>query len=179
MLAMSLREKNLVEGEDVVMELHEHAKAVAWPFVLLLLLIGAVGAAFLLSPDPVVVGVVAAVAVVVAAVWVVVPWLRWRTTSYTVTTQRIAMRSGILTRVGRDIPLYRINDLALEKDLLDRVLGCGTLVVSDATEKQGMVLRDVPRVDDVHVQLQELLFAMDDGSDDGEWPPTEPLRRRR
>ena len=33
-------------------------------------------------------------------------------------------------------------------------------------------------IEDVQVELQNLLFAADDGSDDGEWPPTEPRRRR-
>ena len=32
-------------------------------------------------------------------------------------------------------------------------------------------------VEEVQVELQNLLFAADDGSDDGEWPPTEPRRR--
>lgn len=176
---MALSEKNLIEGETVVMELREHAKALLWPFVLLVLLFAVVVAAIVFSPEDVVTWVALALAAVAAIVWVFVPWLRWRTSSYSVTTQRIAQRSGIFTRVGRDIPLYRINDVAIEKDLVDRLLGCGTLVVSDATEKAGMVLRDVPRVDEVHVQLQELLFAADDGSDDGEWPPMEPRRRRR
>jgi membrane protein YdbS with pleckstrin-like domain len=176
---MALSEKNLIEGETVVMELREHVKALLWPFVLLVLLVVAVVAALLFSPEDVVTLVVLGLAAVAAIVWVLVPWLRWRTASYSVTTQRIAERSGIITRVGRDIPLYRINDVAIEKDLVDRIFGCGTLVVSDATEKAGMVLRDIPRVEEVHVQLQELLFAADDGSDAGEWPPSEPRRRRR
>lgn len=176
--SMALREKHLIEGETVVMELREHPKALLRPFLLLVLLVAAVVAAVLFSPQDVVTWVVTGLAVVAAAVWVFVPWLRWFTTSYSVTTQRIAERSGIVTRVGRDIPLYRINDVAMEKDLVDRMFGCGTLVVSDATDKAGMVLHDIPRVEEVHVQLQELLFAADDGSDDGEWPPSEPRRRR-
>lgn len=179
MCAMALSEQNLIDGERVVLELREHAKAVIWPFALLVVLLVVAIASFVVAMDDTVRWIVLGVLAVVAVVWVVVPWLKWRTTTYTVTTQRIALRSGLLTRVGRDIPLYRINDIALEKDLLDRLLGCGTLQVSDATEKAGMVLRDVPRVERVQVQLQELLHGADDGSDDGEWPPTEPPRGRR
>ncbi len=176
---MALREKDLTDGETVVMELREHAKTLLWPFVLLLLLVAICVATAVLATSDVLVWVVLGLAAVAAIAWVFLPWLRWRTTSYSVTTHRIAERSGILTRIGRDIPLYRINDVALEKDLIDRVFGCGTLVVSDATEKQGMELHDVPNVDQVHVRLQDLLHSADDGSDVGEWPPTEPRRRRR
>ena len=59
------------------------------------------------------------------------------------------------------------------------MLGCGTIVVSDATEKAGVLLYDVPRVAEVKKQLSELLFKADDGSDDGEFPPTDPRNRRR
>lgn len=176
---MALSEKNLTDGEHVVMELREHPKALVWPTaVLLAALVGAV-AVMTLVPEGVGRWVGLGVLVLVAVVWVVVPWLKWRTTSFSVTSQRIAMRSGLVTRVGRDIPLYRINDVAMEKGIVDRMFGCGTLVVSDATEKQGMVLPDVPDVEDVHRRLQELLFSADDGSDDGEWPPREPRRRVR
>jgi uncharacterized membrane protein YdbT with pleckstrin-like domain len=179
MTPMALSEKNLTDGERVIMELREHPKALVWPIVLLIaVLVAAVAAGILVPQGP---GRWAAWAVlaVVAVVWVFVPWLRWRSTSFTVTNQRIAMRSGVFTRIGRDIPLYRINDISMEKDVIDRIFGCGTLVVSDATEKAGMKLPDVPDVERVHRDLQELLFQADDGSDDGEWPPNEPPRRRR
>ncbi|MGO1317704.1 MAG: PH domain-containing protein [Cellulomonadaceae bacterium] len=175
---MGLRDKHLTEDEHVVMVLREHLKALFWPTVLLVVLAAAVAATFLLAPNEVVHWVVLGLAGVVAVIWVFVPWLTWRTTSFTVTTKRVSMRSGIFTRRGRDIPLYRINDVNYEKDLLDRLFGCGTLIISDATDKAGMELHDVPNVERVQVELHQLLFSADDGSDDGEWPPTEPPRRR-
>ncbi|ARU51052.1 hypothetical protein CBR64_05675 [Cellulosimicrobium cellulans] len=176
---MGLSEKHLTEGEHVVMELKEHAKALFWPFVLLLVLVAAVVVTVVLVPNDVVRWVVAGLALVAAVVWVFVPWLRWRTTEYTVTNKRIAMRSGIITRTGRDIPLYRINDVNYEKGPIDRIFGCGTLVISDATDKPGLNLHDVPDVENVQVRLHDLLFTADDGSDDGEWPPNEPPRGPR
>ena len=178
---MALRSSQLTEGEEVVMTLRTHWKVLVRPVLVLLLTVAVVLLVWWFTRDQswatvagVVVGVLAAVAVVL---WVVVPVLRWRTEAYVVTTRRIAHRAGILTRTGRDIPLHRVNDVAIEKDVLDRVLGCGTLVVSDATEKAGMVLHDVQAVERVLVELQNLLYRYDDGSDDGEWPPNEPRRR--
>ena len=108
-----------------------------------------------------------------------IPFLRWMTTTYTVTNRRLITRRGIITRSGRDIPLFRINDVAYEKGLLDRLLGCGTLVISDATEKAGVELTDIPNVEQVHLQISDLLFARDDGSDDdGSRVPGEPPRNR-
>ncbi|WP_425955384.1 PH domain-containing protein [Xylanimonas sp. McL0601] len=176
---MALRDSNLIDDESVVLQLHSHAKAMIWPFVLFLVLVALAVVTLLASTSDTLTWVVLGVLAATALVGVLPPWLRWRTSSYTITTQRISERRGIVTRVGRDIPLYRVNDISIEKDLVDRLLGCGTLVIADATEKPGMVLDDVPHVDTVHKTIQQLLWNQDDGTDDGELPPTEPVRGRR
>jgi uncharacterized membrane protein YdbT with pleckstrin-like domain len=115
-------------------------------------------------------------------VWRVVwPFLNWLTASYTVTNRRLVTRAGIFTRIGRDIPLYRINDVKYERDLLDRMLGCGTLVISDASQQGHSILPDVPHVEKVHLLITDLLFGNNDGADDdGSVPPgPEPHPRPR
>ena len=83
--------------------------------------------------------------------------LLWRTTAYEVTTKRMRLRDGILTRNGRDIPLSRITDVSFRKSLLDRLLGCGTLVVESAGEHAEIVLRQVPHVERVSATLFQLV----------------------
>ena len=172
--------KTLGEGEYVVLNLRTHVKALLVPLVVVVLALAAVAAAYLVIPDnaaqPWLRLVIVVLAVLAVVVWAFTPFLRWSTSRYTITNRRLITRSGIVTRTGRDIPLYRINDVAYEKGLLDRILGCGTLVISDATEKAGVVLHDIPRIEAVQLQLSELLHAADDGSDDGEFPPNEPRR---
>ena len=178
---MALKDKHLADGEEIRLDLRTHWKALVGPLVLLVLLVAFVAAAVLTRDSDqrtwIVLGV-AVVALALAVPGVLVPVWRWNSTRYVFTNRRVSNRYGLLTKRGRDIPLYRINDVAIEKSVLDRMLGCGTLVISDATDKAGMELHDVPRVEGVQVELQNLLFSADDGSDDGEWPPTEPRRRR-
>ncbi|MCK0113228.1 PH domain-containing protein [Ornithinimicrobium sp. F0845] len=179
---MALKEKQLADGEEIVLSIRTHWKALAEPVALGLFLLALLWAVWWFTRDQsfgswLTIGV----AVMVAGIllfFVAIPVLRWFTERYVITTRRISHRTGILTKVGRDIPLHRINDIGIEKNLLDRMLGCGSLIVSDATDKAGMRLHDVPGVESVHVQLQNLLYARDDGSDDGEWPPNEPPRAR-
>ena len=49
--------------------------------------------------------IVIVLAVVVFLVWCVCPFLRWLTTTYTVTNRRLITRPGILTAQGHDIPM--------------------------------------------------------------------------
>ncbi|HIZ99590.1 MAG TPA: PH domain-containing protein [Candidatus Janibacter merdipullorum] len=179
---MALKEKHLADGEEIQMDLRSHWKALVLPLLLLVVLIAIVGATAALTQDTDwgtwAVAVVAVIAVVLAVIGTLIPVWRWNSSRYVFTNRRVSYRHGLLTKKGRDIPLYRINDVAIEKGPIDRVLGCGTLVISDATDKAGMELTDVPDVETVQVTLQNLLFQHDDGSDDGEHPPTEPQRPR-
>src|SRR5450759_2419509 len=175
---MAISQKLLSDGEHVVLSVRTHAKALIWPVVLFILVVASVLTVALRQSHNSRWGLVAAAAAVpVLILWSLIPFLRWTTSTYTVTNRRLITRHGIITRTGRDIPLFRINDVAYEKGLLDRILGCGTLIVSDATENVGVVLPDVPNVEKVHLQISDLLFVSGDGKDDdGSRPPGEPPR---
>jgi len=178
---MAISQKLLSDGEHVVLSVKTHVKALILPVVLFILVVTSVLTVVLRQSDNSSWGLVAAaVAVPVLILWTLIPFLRWTTSTYTVTNRRLITRHGIITRTGRDIPLFRINDVAYEKGLLDRILGCGTLIISDATEKAGVVLPDVPNVERVHLQISDLLFANDDGADDdGSRVPGEPPRNNQ
>jgi uncharacterized membrane protein YdbT with pleckstrin-like domain len=168
--AMSVPRKLLVDGEEIVLSMRTHAKALILPAVVLIVL-AALGGFFtaILGDSSTEGWVVVAIWVLVVLgmlVWSVAPFVRWLTTEYTITSKRVLLTSGVFTRKGRAIPLYRVNDVSFEKGLLDRLLGCGTLVISDASEQTGMRLSDVPRIEWVHRQLTDLVFGTDDGADD-------------
>ena len=178
---MGISQKLLSDGEHVVLSVRTHAKALIAPVALLILVVaGFLTVATIYSDNSIVVLVAAGVGLLVLIIWSFIPFLRWATSTYTVTNRRLITRHGIITRTGRDIPLFRINDVAYEKGLLDRILGCGTLIISDATEKAGVVLPDVPNVEKVQLQISDLLFANDDGTDDdGSRVPGEPPRNNQ
>lgn len=138
-----------------------HGKALILPVIWLILLAAVVGAGLALLPAdwrPWSIYVLLGLALVLMVPLVLLPFLRWLTTTYTMTDRRIITRRGILNKTGHDLPLRRINNVAYERDLLDRILGCGTLVFTTAAETP-VTLPDVPQVERVHVQMTELLFG--------------------
>ncbi len=175
---MASSSKLLIDGEEVVLTVRTHAKALILPAVVLIALAGVGGYLTAVVGDGdvarwVLVGIwVAAGAAIL--VWSVLPFARWLTTQYTFTNRRILSTTGLLTRTGRAIPLTRVNDVQFEKGVLDRVLGCGTLIVSEASEQGGMRLHDVPQVEAVHRRLTSLVFDRDDGRDDDGAPTDRP-----
>ena len=160
---MAINPKLLNEGEHVVWTTRTHVKALLFPALVLIVAAGVGGYLSSLPDDHrkvwlVLIWVVAGVVIAVYSLW---PFLRWFTTTYTVTNRRLTTHSGVISRTGHDIPLARISDVSYEKGLLDRLLGCGTLVVSDASEQGRVSLHDVPRVEKLQLQLSDLLFDGD------------------
>jgi membrane protein YdbS with pleckstrin-like domain len=174
---MGISKSLLSDGEYVVLSVRAHRKAIIWPGVVLVVVVGCLIDVLMLKPNSAVAAAAAVVSVPVLITWSLIPFLAWMSSTYTVTNRRLITRHGVLTRTGRDIPLFRINDVAYEMGLMDRLLGCGTLIISDASENAGVVLPDIPHVEQVQLQISDLLFTNDDGNDqDGSRVPREPPR---
>lgn len=87
-------------------------------------------------------------------------WWTTRTTVYELTTQRLKIHRGILTRRLEEVELYRVKDYVLEQPLFLRLLGLGnlTLVSSDATTPS-IVLRAIAGVAALREQLRTAVQA--------------------
>ena len=151
----------LTEDEHLVLRLHPHWKTLIGPVSVAVVVVAVALIAEVVIPSNSAAAVerlvVAAVAILAVMLGLIVPVLRWRTTTYELTTRRLRVRSGIVTRHGRDIPLARINDVSFEKGLLDRLLGSGRLVVESAGEHGQILLNDIPRVEFTQATLFRLV----------------------
>jgi uncharacterized membrane protein YdbT with pleckstrin-like domain len=154
-------DESLVEGEHFVLRLHPHWKTVLRPLLLLLLIVVVAVVLLVILPTGHNMNVarlgIGVVALVAALIWTAVPLLRWRTTTYELTTRRLRLRRGILSRQGRDFPLIRISDVSFSHGLVDRMLGCGRLVVESAGEHGQLVLTEIPEVEKVQATLFQLV----------------------
>ena len=159
---MGLPPKLLGADEYEVIHTRTHAKALVGPALLLIVLGAAVGAGVALVPTefrPIGQLAVAVLGALPLIWWVLLPFLRWRTTTYTVTNRRLITRRGVLNKVSKDVPLNRIHEVSQERSLSDRMFGCGTLHIQTAVEDGLVVLEDVPEVEHVHAEMTELLFG--------------------
>ncbi|MGI9008770.1 MAG: PH domain-containing protein [Streptosporangiaceae bacterium] len=151
---------DLTQGEQLVLRLHPHGKTMARPlFLLLLIVAGAIAVIVLLpaSAGSMVRLVVGVLALLLAVATFGLPFLRWRTTVYEITTRRLRLREGILTRSGRDFPLNRISDVSFSQGLLDRLFGCGQLIVESPGEAGQLTLSEIPEVRKVQAALFQLV----------------------
>jgi membrane protein YdbS with pleckstrin-like domain len=148
----------LSENEHVVVHSHPHFKMLILPFVALVVTIGvgvwlAIIGQDAAAPWNMVSEIAVAVVALVLVVWLFfVPFVRWRTTHFIVTTDRLIAREGVLKRTGIDIPLSRINSVQFEHGLTDRIFGCGTLIIESASDEP-LRFDDIPKVERVHTVI--------------------------
>jgi uncharacterized membrane protein YdbT with pleckstrin-like domain len=151
---------SLAPGETPVIAVHPHWKVLVRPVSVAVLIVAATLVAEVMIPwgatAPLGPLVLAGVAIVLLMWWLTVPLLRWRTTTYELTSRRLRMRSGIIAREGKDIPLSRVTDVSFQTSILDRILGSGTLVVESPGEHGQVRLTEIPHVE----QLQSTLFQL-------------------
>lgn len=156
-------ESVLTSDEHVEIHLHPHWKALVLPVFFAVVIIAGVAAAWIFLPGAgwssillIALGAVGLILLIWLSVW---PWLKWRTTHYVFTNERVIMREGVFSRDGRDIPLNRVNDVSFHHTFFQRLLGCGTLTIESAGERGQVVLDNIPGVERVQSDLYELVEA--------------------
>lgn len=163
---MAYPDQLLADDERVVKHLHPHWITLLWPTLLLIVIVGL--ASFLAAIVPsggaqdIIRYAIIGVAVVAAVVVALIPYLKWRTTHYVLTTHRLMTRVGILNHTGRDVPLNRINNAMYEQSFWERVINSGTLVVESAGEDGQQKFSNIPDAD----QTQQLINRLVEGDHD-------------
>ena len=150
----------LRDGEELVLDLHPHW----WYFASAFLV--AVGAFFLGLfiwtrhdlPGSDFFNIGAAVLILGSLVWLGERYIRWISTHFVLTTDRVIYRSGVVAKHGIEIPLQRINTIFFSQRIFERLLGLGDLKIESASETGAQVFADIRSPDkvqhDIYAQME-------------------------
>jgi uncharacterized membrane protein YdbT with pleckstrin-like domain len=128
---MSFPSKLLRPGEEVILDVRPHGWALVPPALLAVALLAAAVACEVVGVPTWAAWLLVA-ALAVSLVWLLVRYLRWITTSFVLTTDRLVHRTGVLSRNSREIPLDHLSDISYRQGLLARVVGIGDLLLESA-----------------------------------------------
>ena len=151
---MPFPRKLLNDGEDVVLDLHPHWWFFVGPtlaFAVSVVVAIAIGTQ--VEVDAVRFGLLGLMGI--TALWWVGRYIRWTTTNFVVTTDRLVFRSGVLSKHGREIPLDRLNDIAFHQSLFERMIGAGDLMIESAGETGQQQFTDIPKP----ARVQNVIYA--------------------
>ena len=149
----------LNDYETVAVDLHPHWWYFARPVAALIgsMLLGVLAKIYADDAGTLRVAVVYfVIALIVASMaWVVVRYLKWTTTSFVITSDRLVFRTGVVSKMGVEIPLERINTIHFSQKVFERLTGSGDLIIESGGEDGQQRFTDIRRPD----QMQKAIHA--------------------
>jgi uncharacterized membrane protein YdbT with pleckstrin-like domain len=93
---------------------------------------------------------------IVFAAWLllaVLPFLQWRFTLFVLTSDRLITRRGVIAKNSKEIPLERINDVAFNQSIFERMVGAGDLLIESAGERGQERITNVRRPEQMQLTI--------------------------
>jgi uncharacterized membrane protein YdbT with pleckstrin-like domain len=91
----------------------------------------------------------------------------WAVDYFVVTSHRVILTSGLITRKVAMMPLAKVTDMTFQRSFLGRVFGYGTFILESAGQDQALSKVDfIPYPEQLYLEVCALLFPSKDPSDD-------------
>src|SRR6478609_6069000 len=142
--------------ERVIARLRSHARRLFWPSLVLIAVSGAVG--FFVGRVSQVWEVVLlwSSAAAVVLLLFLLPLTAWLSRRYVITNRRLIIRHGFFVRVRQELLHSRGYDVAIRRTWLQSLFRSGDVLINSGLEHP-VVLKDVPKADQVQRALSELM----------------------
>jgi membrane protein YdbS with pleckstrin-like domain len=143
-------------GEELVVDLRPHWWFFAGPAGLLLAcVVGLVVVSAADAPSILTLGLAGVTLATLA--WFAGRYVRWATTNFVVTTDRIVYRHGVIAKTGIEIPLERVNTIFFHQSIWERIIGAGDLTIESAGERGSESFSDIRRPSHVQNEIYRLM----------------------
>jgi len=121
-------------------------------YLFCLLLAGGViaGYLFVSPPQPLILA-----GLVVPALWMLARYIATRCQRYEITSERVKVTTGLLSRHTNELELYRVRDYSVVEPFWLRLVGCGNVVLMTAdSSNPSFILRAVPHAATLKDQIR-------------------------
>ena len=103
--------------------------------------------------------------------WLVWKAVNWSVDYFVVTSERLLLATGFLTRKVNMMPLTKVTDMSFQRTFPGRLLGYGEFIVESAGQDQALRrVRFIPYPEQLYLLICGMLFpsSADDEDDEGE-----------
>jgi membrane protein YdbS with pleckstrin-like domain len=100
--------------------------------------------------------------------------INWAVDFFVVTSHRILLTSGVLTRKVAMMPLTKVTDMSFQRSFAGRLLGFGEFIVESAGQDQALRNIDhIPYPEQLYLEVCGMLFGSDDQASQGDSDPAD------
>lgn len=169
---MPYPKKLLNDYEELAVDLHPHW----WYFaetVLAFVVSIVIGIIVLAADDPPSwLEWLALALIAVSAVWLLLRYLKWATTNFVITSDRVIFRHGVIAKSGIEMPLERVNSVHFNQSVFERMIGAGDLLIESGSEGGQQRFTDVHNPD----KIQNLIHSQMELNEDRMYKGADPPR---
>jgi uncharacterized membrane protein YdbT with pleckstrin-like domain len=148
----------LVDGEELVLDLRPHPIALARAVLVTILVVAAWIIFLPRLPDTghaILFWTVVGAGTILFVYWPLRDLIRFMTSHFVVTTDRIIHRQGLVAKSSMEIPLEAINDVRFRQGIFERLIGAGDLIIESAGTRGQEVFEDIPQPERVQKTIYE------------------------
>ena len=150
---MPYPKKLLNDYEELAVDLHPHW----WYFAetVFAFVVSIVIGIIVLGTDESWLKWIALALIVASAIWLLIRYLKWATTNFVITSDRVIFRHGVVAKSGIEIPLERVNSVHFNQSVFERMIGAGDLLIESGAEGGQQRFTDVHNPD----KIQNLIHS--------------------
>jgi len=158
---MPFPKKNLNANETIALDMHPHWWYFAEPALSVLgaIILGSLVLGMTDGDTEKALGTIMLIVLVVTAIWLVIRYLKWLTTEFVITSNRVIFWQGLVGKSGIEIPLERVNNVNFHQGIFERMLGAGDLLIESGGEDGQQRFTDIRHP----AQVQNLIHAQMEG----------------
>ena len=158
---MPFPKKNLNANETIALDMHPHWWYFAEPAWSLLgsIILGIIVLTKTHGSTGKALRVLTLILLVGTAIWLIIRYMRWLTTNFVITSNRLIFRQGVIGKSGIEIPLERVNNVNFHQTVFERILGAGDLLIESGGEDGQQRFTDIRHP----AQVQNLIHAQMEG----------------
>ncbi|HEX2267340.1 MAG TPA: PH domain-containing protein [Actinomycetota bacterium] len=149
----------LSADEDLVLDLRPHWITLAKPAaqtlgILIAVLVAWLWLPFRLGSWPYF--VVTLLALLALAIWPARDFVRWVTSHFVVTTDRVIVRSGWIAKRSMEIPMEKVTDVRFHQTVIERLVGAGDLQIESSGRSGAQLFENIRNAE----RVQRIIAAM-------------------
>lgn len=158
---MPYPKKLLNPHEEIAVDLHPHWWYYAPPVAAV---VGAIvlGMATLVFTDGGtarnIFGWLSIIALLAAVLWLIARYMKWATTNFVITSDRLIFRYGVFAKNGIETPLERVNTVHFNQSVFERLVGAGDLIIESGAIDGQQRFTDIHNPDrvqrEIHTQME-------------------------
>lgn len=104
-------------------------------------------------------------------IWILWNYLSWKATYYTLTNQRVMIKSGVIRKKSAYMHYNKIQDIVVSQSLMERVSYSGDIEVFGGHDNTSIILEDIPNPGEVEDMINRMIAG-----DEPEFEPKTPKK---